>query len=91
MFDQRGATFDPVAVVVIIDPVDRAHFGAVDMAAHYPVDPARARRMGDHLFIVADELDGVLDLVLGDHRQRPIGEAEAAADRVDDHIALHQQ
>src|SRR3546814_5054123 len=29
--------------------------------------------------------------LFGDHRQRPIGEAEGAADAVDDHIALHQR
>src|SRR3546814_18126263 len=30
MFDQRGAAFDPVAVVIIFGAVDFAHLGTVD-------------------------------------------------------------
>ena len=47
MLDQRGAAFDPVAVVVICDAVDLAHFGGVDMPADHAVDAARAGRLRD--------------------------------------------
>src|SRR3546814_5832702 len=68
MFDQRGAAFDPVAVVIIFGAVDFAHLGTVDMPAHDAIDPARAGGVRDDFLIAADELDGILDLVFGDHR-----------------------
>src|ERR1700760_4215212 len=33
MFDQRGAAFDPIAVIAIDDAVDGAHLGVMDMPA----------------------------------------------------------
>ena len=43
MLDQRGASLDPVTVVVIVDALDLAHLGAVDVAADDPVEAALPR------------------------------------------------
>ena len=76
ILDQRGAAFDPVAVVAVEDAVDVADLGLVDVAADHAVDAAPARLAGHRVLEVADELDGVLDLVLQVGRQRPVGQAE---------------
>ena len=62
--DQRGAALHPVAVVAVEDAVDVAHLGMVDVAADHAVDAAPARFARERLLEVADEADGVLDLVL---------------------------
>ena len=65
MFDQRGAAFDPVAVVEIFHATEVAHFGGVDMPAHHTIDCPLARGTRDHFLELRDEGDRVLDLVLG--------------------------
>ncbi len=42
MLDQRGAAFDPVAVVPVFDAVEQAEFGGVDVAADTPSTPRGA-------------------------------------------------
>ena len=63
MLDQRGAAFDPIAVVVISDIADLADLGGMDMAADDPVDAARPRRMRHHLLEARDEGDRILDQI----------------------------
>src|SRR5260221_11412260 len=62
--DQRGAAFDPVAVVAVKHAVDGANLGMVDMAADHAVDAAAPRLAGDRMLVVVDILDRVLHLVL---------------------------
>src|ERR1700674_2799442 len=38
MFDERGATFYPIAIVEIQHALHLAHFGVVDMAAYHSVE-----------------------------------------------------
>src|SRR5580658_7714117 len=64
MLDESGAALDPVAVVAIEDAADVAHLGLVDVAADDAVDAALARLFDDHVGVVADELDRVLDAAL---------------------------
>ena len=35
MFDQRGAAFYPIAIIVIFHAIEAANFGGVNMAAHH--------------------------------------------------------
>ena len=79
ILDQRRAAFDPVAVVAVEDAVDVADLGVVDVAADHAIDAAPARLVGHGVLVVGDELHGVLDLVLQERRQRPVGQAEPAA------------
>jgi hypothetical protein len=78
VLDQRGAAFDPVAVVAVEDAVDRADLGVVDVPAHHAVDAASSRLARHRVFVVVDELHRVLDPVLEVRRQRPVGQAELA-------------
>ena len=68
MFDQSRAAFDPIAVIIIFDASNIAHFGRVDMAAYDAFDAALSCRLGDEFFKTANELDRVFDLMLGDFR-----------------------
>ena len=77
-FDQRGAAFDPVAVVVIGDIADLADFGGVDMAADYAIEPAFLRLAGDCIFEVADIFDRILDLAAS-YAPRATNRASSAA------------
>ena len=63
----------------------------MDMAADHPVDPAFSGGAGNDLLIAGDEFDRVLDLVLGHLAERPIGQIEPVADRIDPAIEPHQQ
>ena len=40
MFDQRIASFDPIAIVPVFDAVEVAKFRGVNVAAYHPVDAA---------------------------------------------------
>ena len=77
MLDECGAAFDPVAVIIIDDVAEPALLGAVDMAAHDAVDREPGRLVRDRLLEARDELDRVLDFVLGMLGERPVGQAEA--------------
>src|SRR4051794_21113957 len=79
VLDQGGAALHPVAVIAVEDAVDGADLGVMDVAADHAVDAAAARLACHRLFVVGDELDRVLDLVLEVRRQRPVAEAELAA------------
>ena len=79
VLDQRGAAFDPVAVIAVEDAIDVADLGVVDVAADHAVDAAPARFARHRVLVAVDELDRVLDLVLQVGRQRPVGQAELAA------------
>ena len=93
MLDQRVAAFHPVAVVPVFDGpavmLEHPELGGVDVAAHHPVDPALASRAGDDFLVLADELDRVLDLVLGRLGERPVRLAQPAPHRVHDEAELH--
>ena len=91
MLDQRRATFDPVAVVAIENAVDAPDLGAVDVAADDSVDTAAACFRDHRLLVVADVLDGVLDFVLQVRGERPVGEAEPAADHVEPQIGRERE
>lgn len=63
MLDQRGAAFDPVAIIAVDDAIDCTDVGGMDVAADNAIG-APALGLGDNgNLIVADVFDRVLDLV----------------------------
>src|SRR3546814_8221880 len=63
----------------------------MDVSADDAVHALYMCRARDRLFVVRDELDRVLHLVLGVLRQRPVGQVKTASDIVHDHIQLQEQ
>ena len=91
MLDERRTTFDPVAVVAVENAVDTTDLRTVDVAADDSVDTT-ATCFRDHcVLVVADVLDGVLDFVLQIRGERPVGEAEPAADHVEPQIGRERE
>src|SRR5690606_25378112 len=73
VLDQRRAAFDPVAVAVLFEAGRLAHLRRIAMAADDAVDASLRGRPGNDLLVTRDELDRVLDLVLGRLGERPVG------------------
>ncbi len=78
----RRAAFHPVAGVEVVDALDVARGGVVDVSADDAVDVVAPGFVRQRLLELADEVDGRLDAQLQVRRQRPVAEAEAAADEV---------
>ena len=83
MLDDRRAGFHPVAGVEVAQARDLAVGRVVDVAADHPVRALAPRLLGEEFLELADEVDGVLDLHLGPGRERPVGQAQPAADLVE--------
>ena len=79
---KRGAAFDPVAAVEVVDSLETADRRIVNMPADDPVDAVLPCGLRDAFLVVADELYGVLDLSLQKLRERPVPEAEEGSYRV---------
>jgi hypothetical protein len=72
MFDNGGATFHPIPGVNVIQPVDFADAGAVNMPADDAIIAFTPRLISQNTLIFADKADRLLDLLLGPVGQRPI-------------------
>ena len=83
MLDDGGAAFHPVAGVHIPEAREIGDAGVVDMAAHDAIGADPPRLLGKRLLEGADIVDGVLDPELQPGRQRPVAEAEPAADAIE--------
>ena len=81
MLDQSGAAFHPVAVIIIDELAEAARLGGVDMAADDAVDLQPGRLVRDRFLEAGDELDRVLDLVLGVLGQRPVRQVRGGGAR----------
>src|SRR3546814_7211300 len=77
MFDQSGAAFHPVAVIIVSDVAELPRLSGMDVSADDAVHALYMCRARDRLFVVRDELDRVLHLVLGVLRQRPVGQVRS--------------
>ncbi|KAF1857770.1 hypothetical protein Lal_00041159 [Lupinus albus] len=86
MLDDAGAGFHPVAGVEVAQVADGAVGRVVDVAADHPLRPPAAGLLGQDLLELADEADGVLHLQLGPGRERPVGQAQTAAEAVEDRV-----
>lgn len=80
------AALDPIAVVAVEDTVDHAHLGMMKLAAYDAVDAAAPRFARHGPLVVRDEVHGVLDPVLEECRERPVGQAELAVSPVEEPI-----
>ena len=89
VFGERGAALDPVAVVAVKHAVDLRDLGAMDVAADGAVQPATPRFVRERALEVRDVFHRVLHLVLEVRRERPVREAERAAEEV--HVAIELQ
>src|SRR5262249_30617740 len=84
ILDHRRAAFHPVAAIDVAQAEIFADDGMVDVSADDSVDAAAPVRLGgQRLLVLSDELHRVLDFQLGPFRQRPIGQAKRAPDRVE--------
>jgi hypothetical protein len=54
MFDKSRAAFNPIAIVAVQNPADRADFGPMDVAADDAVSVAPACFGDERVFVVAD-------------------------------------
>ena len=86
---EGGAAFHPVPVVAVQDAVDVFDHGMMDVAADDPVGVVFAGQARDGAFVIVDERNRVLDLVLEVFRQGPVGQAKPPADGVEP-IVQHQ-
>jgi hypothetical protein len=90
IFGQGRAAFNPIAVVAVENAADVADFRVVDMAAHHAIDMPLAGFARQGFLEIGNERGGVLHLEFQIGRQRPIGEPEAAAHRVQ-HVVEHER
>lgn len=63
VFDHRRTTLHPVAIVAIDDPLAIADLGRVNVTADDAIEATAPRFANDGLFIIADVLDGIFDLM----------------------------
>src|SRR3546814_1465875 len=82
--------FRSVAVIIVSDVAELPRLSGMDVSADDAVHALYMCRARDRLFVVRDELDRVLHLVLGVLRQRPVGQVKTASDIVHDHIQLQE-
>ena len=61
--NDRGAAFNPVAAVQVVNAAEGAVRGMVDVPANNPIDGASSGLSGDGFLERADEGDGSLDTV----------------------------
>ena len=52
VFDQHGATLDPITTVVVIDAIDHALLDLMNMSAHHAIEPASSRLRNQRAFEV---------------------------------------
>src|SRR4029079_2951103 len=77
--DDGRAALDPVAAVEIVDAVNHAVGGVVDVATNDAVDTAATGLRGHRLLESTDEGDGRLDAILEEGGERPVAETQVAA------------
>ena len=82
MLDQRGAAFDPVAVIAVERAIDIAHLGAVDMPADHALVTPAARFAGDGDFKIRHVVQCAFYFLLEVGRQGPVGQTHAGAQTV---------
>ena len=91
LFNQCAATFDPVAAVVVRDASHTRNRRRVNMAAHNAVHAVHLSVMRHRFLKFADEADGVFDAALGVGAQRPVGQAELVADKIERDVGPQQR
>ena len=85
---EGGAAFHPVPAIEVLEPLDRANLGAVNMAANDPVNPGLTRHVNHSLLKAGDVSDRRFCLEFQMRRDRPVAEAHAPPDPVELEIEL---
>src|SRR5207302_6399701 len=83
MLDDGAAAFHPVAAIDVAHALEVADRRVVDVAADHAGGGVALRLDRQRLLERADVVDGVLHLALEPLRQRPVGQAELAANAVE--------
>ena len=91
VLDHGGATFHPIATVVISRSVYLTNRGRVDVPAQDTVNFIVLRIADDGLLKFPDKADHIFDLGFDIGTQGPVSKTGEAADEIDDSIAAHQQ
>src|SRR5262245_50120979 len=79
----RRAALHPIAAVQVVDAAEATVRGMVDVPANDALDPTPDCLDGDRLLECADEGDRPLHPILQIGRQRPVAEAEVAAEPIE--------
>jgi hypothetical protein len=88
IFDQRRATFDPIAAVQILHAADFFYFRTMDVAANHAVGFLVARHLRQSLFVFGDKFYRRLGLKFQKRCERPIAKTERAAQPVEIKIKI---
>jgi len=87
MLGQCGTAFHPIAAIHVADTMLVANGGVVDVAADHAIGAVTPSFARQRSFEGADIVHGILDLQLRPLRERPIGHAERAAEKI--HQSIH--
>jgi hypothetical protein len=80
---ERGAAFDPVTAIHVANAEILVNDSVVNMAADHAVDAMPPRFFRQGLLECANIVHGVLDLMFGPLRQRPVAETQPAPDGIE--------
>jgi hypothetical protein len=88
MFHQRGAALDPVAAVEVLHVADGLDLGAVDVAADDAVHALLARHLREGFLVLGHKFHRGLGLELQVRGERPVAEAEGAAQAIEVQVEI---
>ena len=88
IFNQSGATFNPIPAVQVLHAVDHLHFGPVNVAANDAVGLLVARHRGERAFVFGHEFHGGLRFGFQVGRQRPVAKTQRAAQAVEIQVKI---
>ena len=88
IFNQSGATFNPIPAVEVFYPFYRLGLRAVDVAADDAVGFVAARHGGERVLVFRDVFYGGFGLEFQIRRERPVTETERAAQPVEIQIEI---
>jgi hypothetical protein len=64
ILNQRGAAFNPIAIIIIDNAAYFTDLSAMDMTTHHAIYAPEHSFPGDNSFIFRNELNGVFDFLL---------------------------
>ena len=91
VFDHRGEAFNPITAIVVGDAFDFPDGRGVDVAAKHGIDAVVAREANDGLLEFPDKADDIFHLGFHIGAERPVPEAEEAAEKIHQAVAAHEQ
>ena len=89
--DQRRTRLHPVAAIIIGNFAELMNRRAVNVTAHHCIDRIFLRILHNRGFKFSDETDRVFNALLHRGTKRPITEAEATPEKIDERIEREQE